>query len=254
MPLLRSPASVLPALALGGLLALALASPLTAAPLPDREIRASRDRVLEDPGLQTELPGFEDLGRANGTASSRTSRREGDWRLPDRRSPAALASVAHLFQWVLLALGAVALVMLLVWLFQQLVGDRWTRATPRGVAASDDPGAEEEAPGAPAEGDLETLVRRGDYGAAIHLLLLRAVERLSGRGRRIAAGHTSREVLSASSDLPPPAHGALGELVAAVERYLFGGRDPGPADFERCRDAYGTLERALAETPAGDAS
>lgn len=232
------------------LLFLGLAAPLSAAPIPDREVEARRDLVFEDPSLQTELPGWEiDGGGGLGTRRSQPAR---DWRVPDPPSPALLVSAGRLFQWLLLALGAVALVMLLMWLTRELVRNR--RRTPsHEAAAADPPGDADEATRPRAEDDLETRVRRGEYGAAIHLLLLRALEKLSGRGRRIPAGRTSREVLSTSSDLTPSAHGALAELVAAVESYLFGGREPERGDFERCRRAFGVVERALSGTP-GDAS
>lgn len=249
MSFCRSPASSLVPMVL---LFLGLAAPLTAAPIPAREVEARRDRVFEDPSLQTELPGWEIEGR--GGSGTRRSRPARDWRVPEPPSPAVLVSAGRLFQWLLLALAAVALVMLVIWLTRELVRKR-RRSTPR-VARDDDPTEPDGARGAtgsPRDDDLETRVRRGEYGAAIHLLLLRALERLAGRGRRIPAGRTSREVLSSCGDLAPSAHGALAELVAAVESYLFGGREPGRGDFERCRHAFGVVERALSGTP-GDAS
>lgn len=238
---------------LGILLAVGLASPLAAAPTPDREVEARREQVFEDSSLQTELPGWDELG-GKGVSRTRRSRPRREWRVPDPPAPLAFASVGVLLQWVLLALGAVALAMVLVWLTRELFRSR-RRATPREVTAANDPSEPDEAAREPAaEGDLEALVRRGEYGAAIHLLLLETLDRLSGRGRRIPAGRTSREVLSASADLAPPAHGALGELVAAVERYLFGGREPAREDFERCRRAFGVVERALTDAVADPAT
>ena len=225
-----------------------LSAPRVAAdPTPAPEIEALRDRVFEDPSLQTDLPGWEAL---EGTRSSkdRRSRPRRAWWLPDPPARTVLASAGQLLQWVLLAVGAVALVMGLLWLTRELVFHR-RGARPQPTAVGDDPAEPDETERSPVEGDLEALVDRGEYGAAIHLLLLKALDRLAGRGRPIPAGRTSREVLSASADLAPSAHGALGELVAAVERYLFGGREPQRQDFDRCRRAFGVVDRALLDTP-----
>lgn len=219
---------------------------------PAREIEALRDRVLEDPSLQTDLPGWE-AHEGTRSSKSRRSRPRRTWWLPDRPAAFAVTSVGSLLQLGLLALGAVALVTGLVWLTRELLTRRRRpsprRSSPRRTAAGDAPAEPEDFEGMPPEGDLETLVGQGEYGAAIHLLLLKALDRLSGRGPHFPAGRTSREVLSASTDLTPPAHGALGELVAAVERCLFGGHEPGREDFDRCRQAFGVVDRALSDTP-----
>lgn len=237
-----------------------LVSPVLAAePVSDPEIAARRQQVFENESLQVDLPGYERFcrkERSAGVDSRPTELRPGERQRefrPPPIAPAALGAATQIFQWALLALGAVVLVLVLVWLIQQLIASTGQRRTPQVTVTEKAPEAD-----APvregADEDLDLLVHRGDYGAAIHLLLLRAVRLLGRRGsRRIAAGHTSREVL-ASTDLEPPARGALGELVAAVERFLFGGRELDADDFSRCREAFGVVERSLRATPAEEAS
>lgn len=240
------------------LLAPLLVAPLLTAPrvvadpTPAPEIAAHRDRVFEDPSLQTDLPGWEALEGIRSSKSRRSPPRRGWW-LPDPPMSAALASAGQLLRWMLLTAGAVALVIGLLWLIRELVSHR-PLATSRQVTAGDEPAEPDEKARSPVEGDLETLVGLGEYGAAIHLLLLKTLDRLSGRGRRIPAGRTSREVLSASGNLAPPAHGALRELVVAVERYLFGGREPRRDDFERCHRAFSVVDETLPETVADPAA
>jgi|GEM_PF-5745203 len=251
------------ALALAGTLTPVASGPalLHADPLPDRELELRRDRVLDDPTLQTELPGWEEAGVQGGhdrdperrTQSAAREGRDRDWRLPNLPAAALLGTVGEIFQWALLALGGVALVVLLAWLALQLLpGSRGSRARRR-LDGSEDDSPEDAGDGAFGDrslldSDLDTLLREGEYGAAVHLLLLRAVRLLSRRRGRIPAGHTSREVLAASR-LEPAAQGALGELVAAVERSLFGGRRLEREDFQRCQDAFGRLRSGLEGAP-----
>lgn len=243
------------ALTLGAFLAAFGVPALAAEPVSDSDVAARRQQVMENESLQIDLPGYETFCRkersvANRQTEMRTRERRRGFRAPV--APAALGAVAQIFQWALLALGAVVLVIVLVWLIRQLFEGSTRRSTPKVTVTKDAPQTDGPA-SEPAVEDLDLWIHRGEYGAAIHLLLLRAV-RLLGRhgGRRISAGHTSREVL-AGADLEAPARSALGELVAAVERFLFGGRKLDADDFARCRDAFGTVEKSLRETPAGEA-
>jgi len=222
------------------------------------EVRSRRDRVLADPSLQTELPWAPNSrGRPASLREREAGDRERDWRVPEAPAPSSAPSprrslgdsAARVLEWTLLILGGVVVLMLLLLLLRRVWGSR--RSDSRAARL---PVPEEEAPASPAlptQDEVDRLARRGDYGAAIHLLLLRAVALITERtGRRFPAGHTSREVLAAAG-LQSPARSALGVLVRAVERHLFGGRKPDAPDFERCRDAFGTLAEGL--VPAGEA-
>lgn len=250
-------------LVLGVVLGLALATSggprAQADPITDRELETRRNQVFEDPSLQTELPGWKGSAAEERSSSGRRADGSGapgssqgrDWEVPNPISPALLGGVGQILGWALLVGGGVVLVVLLAWLVSQLfegLGKR--RARPRG---SEDEGGDEgdaarEDPwlgGAPRDRDLDRLLQAGDYGAAVHLLLLRAVRRLIRHGgRRIPVGRTSREVL-ATAGLETTSRESLRELVLAVERYLFGGRRLAREDYERCRDAFQRLESSL---------
>lgn len=267
-----------PSLARGLALGLALLTALGAAEVAAGqtaadEVRARRDRVLADPSLQTELPpgpdhrGVSGSGDADGRSrdgrerpGSTASRgeRDRDWRVPDAPAPSSPASsgpslgasAARILGWSLVILGGVAVLILLLLLGRRVWGSR--RSEPRAARL---PVPEEDSPSPaalPGPDEVDRLAQRGEYGAAIHLLLLQAVALVTERtGRRFPPGHTSRQVL-ATAGLQSPLRSALGVLVRAVERHLFGGRKSGATDFERCRDAFDTLTGGL--VPEGGAS
>ncbi len=93
--------------------------------------------------------------------------------------------------------------------------------------------------------ESERLAAAGDYGEAIHILLL---ETLSELGTRIPGSvhrsWTSREIL-ARSPLGEDARGALGMLVRSVEASLFGHADVGPGDYDRSREAFENFVKAV---------
>jgi hypothetical protein len=200
--------------------------------------------VLSEPSFQRALPGVD--GPAAGTAEAgdearRRAARDAGWL-------AALGRVgaipARLVLYGLLIAIAVGLVLLLVLLFRDLAGRR--RGSVRVVTeVAEGPATAAAAPPSPtAHPDLvqiEALAAAGDYTAALHGLLLLAVDRL--RRERLATvrvSSTSREVLR-SARLPAEPREALRALVATVEAAVFGGRAAGREDYERCRDGCRSL-------------
>jgi hypothetical protein len=98
---------------------------------------------------------------------------------------------------------------------------------PAGAApAAPGPG---DAPGPPGE-DAEALAAEGRYSDAIHALLLGVLARRGG----LHPAWTSREALKRLR-LEPTGREALGEIVALVERTLFGGLPATRADYESAR-------------------
>lgn len=88
--------------------------------------------------------------------------------------------------------------------------------------------------------DLERLAAQGRFAEAVHAMLLRTFESI-GAQRALPSALTSREVL-ARAGLSDGAHGALRELVLAVECTLFGGQEATAEDYRRCVASY---ERVL---------
>lgn len=195
---------------------------------PD-EIRALAERVVADEAFQRELPGDE----------------------PDRpRRPFALPPlVAQVLRWLLYAVLAAALVAAVVALGSTLFGrvrDRRGGAAVGGARrpvpeAGPAPGHRGGPPRRRSLEEVEALAAAGEYGEAVHGLLLLALERLSERtGRRFRPSRTSREILR-TGGLDDASRRPLTVLVAAVEQALFATLPLAAADYERCREAYRAL-------------
>lgn len=86
----------------------------------------------------------------------------------------------------------------------------------------------------------EDLAGTGNYGEAIHLVLLIAIERLRERFGRIGPSLTSLEV-SRELPLDGDAKPALATLVALVELSHFGGRPLGEPDYRRAKSRFADL-------------
>ena len=172
--------------------------------------------VIDDDGIQTQPPGEPDQSTLT--------------------LPAWVAAVARAIGYILLAGLAIGVLVLLGAGAVATVRHRATRRpatvlTP--VADPPMPGVE-----APDADDAERLARAGDFSAAIHLLLLLAIDRLERhRGTVLPRCLTSREVLARAR--PSGEAGvALARLVAAVEASHFGGSAADEATWHRCRDGY----------------
>jgi hypothetical protein len=88
--------------------------------------------------------------------------------------------------------------------------------------------------------DALALAGEGRYAEAVHALLLHAIRRLAARSPQPPPpSRTSRELVRLLP-LAPEARRAFAELVAAVERSLFGGAAVGREEFERSLDRYET--------------
>ncbi|MEL6907611.1 MAG: DUF4129 domain-containing protein [Planctomycetota bacterium] len=92
------------------------------------------------------------------------------------------------------------------------------------------------------------LADEGNYGEAVHAMLLLALKQLADRGG-LAARHsaTSREILG-DTPLDAAARQHLEVLVAGVEAWWFGGRELTRAEYDRCARAWASLRPALGAT------
>ena len=123
----------------------------------------------------------------------------------------------------------------------QIVVDSGTAVAPALAPTADPPPPAIDAPDAD---ESERLAEAGDFSAAIHLLLLLAVDRLQGHGRAVLPRClTSREVLGRARP-PGEAGDALAGLVAAVEASHFGETAADEATWRRCRDGYRLIAAA----------
>ena len=94
--------------------------------------------------------------------------------------------------------------------------------------------------------EADDLASRGQYGEAMHVLLLKSLGEIRLRlGTSFAASLTSREILR-KIPLPQAGTGALGAIVHSVEQTYFGGRPAGQEDYLGCRQEFETLKRSLA--------
>jgi hypothetical protein len=150
---------------------------------------------------------------------------------PSRPGAAAGGHAIGVFLWVLLGLGAVALVASGA---RPLI-ERWRSRTPRSRPAPTrtDDGEPQLAP------DLaQALAAARRWPEAVHALLARALDLLADvTGRPTSPGATARELVR-RLDLRDDPRRALSVLVVAVESSLFGGEPLTEADWERCREAY----------------
>ncbi|WP_199084808.1 hypothetical protein [Bosea sp. ASV33] len=98
--------------------------------------------------------------------------------------------------------------------------------------------------------EADDLASRGQYGEAMHVLLLKSLAEIRLRlGTSFAVSLTSREILRKVS-LPQAGTGALGAIVQSVEQTYFGGRSAGREDYLGCRQEFEVLKRSLAMGPA----
>lgn len=193
--------------------------------------RAEAVEVIQrDKSLQRSLPS----APAKRTPRSAPPRRERSSRV-EREVSGGIASV---ILWILIGVIGVALV--------AVIGREILQkpAEAGGGGARPDDAVPPPMPLQVAAGtldDAERLARSGQFAEAIHTLLLRTFENIS-RQAALPAALTSREILGrvrAADD----ARAALGQLVSSVEVSIFGGAEPGAADYARCRESF---ERLLA--------
>jgi hypothetical protein len=145
-----------------------------------------------------------------------------------------LGRIVNLLMWGALIVGTV---LLAFWIGAELL-----------AFGADNAALADEAPVAPEGpdlrvierplGDAEELAARGEYGEAIHTLLLRTLQELVRSAEvRVSAAMTSREILG-RVPLAADARDALAGLITAVEITHFGDDPATAADYERCRAQF----------------
>ena len=172
--------------------------------------------ILEESGFQTELPATE-------------VEESSDWLFS---LPPGIGTLLN----ALLIAAAIVIVILLALALVRTIADRGRRGRDPGGGSPLTDALPEWA--RQATGDPEDLAAAGKYDAAIHALLLRALQRRVERAQRsFSDALTSRELVRGLA-VDGSVRGALDELIASVERGWFGGFAVGADDYARCRRAY----------------
>jgi len=248
---------------IGIVVVLATAAPVHAAPDPDAPARvAVAPEQIDRAGKRVLTDRYQQLPQAEaplGEGSTRPPRRRhrpGDEEYTGRadrgggvssRPGNAAAGLGTVFQFLVWGAIAVALLLIILAVANELIGRR--REPP---APEEPKGREEEAPKAalvrPLD-DADRLAQEGRFAEAIHVLLLRTFQELTrAAGVKIAPSWTSREVLG-KIWLAPDAREALVELVQVVELTWFGDDVPGEPDWLRCRAQYDRFVTAYRAAP-----
>ena len=84
----------------------------------------------------------------------------------------------------------------------------------------------------------DALAGEGRFGEAIHLILFRSIDDLTGRRPGVVRPALTSRDIAALSQIPPGPRGAFGRIAERVERSFFGGRAASAADFAAARGDY----------------
>ena len=157
------------------------------------------------------------------------------WLRPLLEILSALAPVFQYVFWGGLILGALLLAYLLL---GELLPDRLFRKKTSITATDWRP--EPQAARALLD-DADSLAAQGRFGEAIHLLLFRSIDDLSGRRPGVVRpALTSRDIADLEV-LPSQPRAAFTRLAQAVERAFFGGQPVGAEVFDAARRDYETF-------------
>ena len=156
--------------------------------------------------------------------------------MPEPSSPIVGGAVGNsIIQTIAYALVAILAVLALAAIFKAYRGS--ARRTDPEVAETISAPIILPPPPSPVLDRVEELVAAGDFEAAIHLMLLRALAALRTRVGNLPDSLTSREILR-HSDLPREAVKPLSVIIGAVEVSHFGGQAPNAAVCRLCAENY----------------
>jgi hypothetical protein len=150
-----------------------------------------------------------------------------------------LSAFSQVMVFAFLAILGLAIFAILVLIARGLLGARWPWRRKRRAAAASREAWRPEAQAARALlADADRLAAEGRFDEAAHLLLFRSIDDIEDRRPRLVSPAQTARDIAALAAVPTAARAAFAEIVAAVERSLFGGRPVGPDGFARCRTAY----------------
>ena len=149
----------------------------------------------------------------------------------------------HIGDWLFWVVIAIVGVMLSAVLVQAVRNRGLPSLRKAGTIAPGDPEAAHQPLAVPASAlaDADALAWSGEYGAAVHALLLRGIGALQQRyPRTLEPAHTSRDIASLGA-LPPALRSAFATIAERTERAVFARRALGREDWEACRATYARL-------------
>ena len=144
------------------------------------------------------------------------------------------------FGATLLWLGVAVVGVVLLAAIARSVRDRAPRAAPPSREPAPAPAPTARTADLP---DFDQLAAAGDYTAAVHALLQRAIAAWQARGEVVPAHATAREVLRRARAATPAAT-ALAVVVQAAEATFFGGRAADRSMFDATRSQFVAWEAA----------
>ena len=162
------------------------------------------------------------------------------------------AAYARVIFWIVISLGAAAL----VWaLYDRIRYGRWRLQLHLPRLAPFDHGEAEEEWAPPESGALswleeaDALAREGRFAEAIHHLLFRSIEDLARRRPTLVRPALTSRELAAAQGIPGRARELFAGIARFVERSLFGGRDVGESEWLTAREAYAEFALPAAWRP-----
>lgn len=149
------------------------------------------------------------------------------------------AAYAKFLLWIVLALGAAALLWAIT---NRLKHGQWTLRLPRRAALRQ---LEEEEQWSPEITgvrawleEADTLAREGRFAEAVHHLLVRSIEDIANRRPALVRPALTSRELASSQFVPARARELFTGIARLVERSLFGGAPVCKADWLTAREAY----------------
>ncbi len=184
---------------------------------------AAHRALLRDPSIQFDLPPYQ-----------------------EPKPPAWLQPLIDFLHWMAPAVPylfwtglALIAAMILFWVLRDLLGVSfrwpWQKAAADGDAENWLP---DQAKARTLLSEAEALAERGDYEEAVHLLLRRSVEDISGRLPDFLMPSLTARDIAAAPSLPERAREAFGSMADIVERGLFARRPVGEPGWQEARAAY----------------
>lgn len=199
-------------------------------------------KILEADSIQKELPCITDK------ETNEDCRQKEPVKIPGwlKTILKAIANfIAFIFEYLLYFLVAIGVIFIVYTLFQKF--NRGKEKSAHKIKSS--PGKlnvqhalklDRGAP--PTLGDADSLAEKGDFSAAVHLLLLAGIDVLQRKIRDLLViSDTSRDILT-QEKLSPPERDLLRPLIEHVEVSLFAGRDLTGEEYDLCRGKYIALK------------
>jgi len=158
------------------------------------------------------------------------------------------APYARILLWTVIAVLAMTLIAAI---YQRIRHGEWRLSRfRRRSALAPEPGADElewlpeAAPAREWLAEADRLAAQGQFGEAVHHLLLRSVEDIARRRPQLVRPALTSRDLARASSIPTGPRRLFADLAAVVERSLFGGAAVSSDDWGACRAAYADFARA----------